>query len=693
MNRRMWMSLFLLVAGAISAHAQRVAESLEISVVEVPVTVVDRDGNPIRGLTAENFEVLDDGKRVPIEYFESVDMAQLPTTGDQPLPVAATRHFLLLFDVANSSPGNLGRAGEAAKRFVQDQLGPRDLAAVATFTTEQGARMITNFTRNHELLVNAIETMGNPNYFKVGDPLMISAQRTEALNSTGTSEAAGQLRSEINAVATEQAVEGQSMQKRAQDSELRGRLRVQLSNMGRVARALDRLNGQKQIILLSEGFDISLVTGREDLGSDSAKRENAAVVSGDVWNVDSEQRFGSTTSSRDVSDMIDLFRRSDVILHAIDIKGLRGSSDVASAGSAAKKSSDALNMITGPTGGSVFKNANDLTQNFGKLLNQQQVIYLLGFRSRPSGKAGKFHTLKVKTVNAKGAKVSHRAGYYEASGMSELERALSLAEILMLDAPMNDVPVETTAAILPGPQGKARVPVVVEMEGSKLLQKLSGKSGVIDVFVYAFDQKSEVVDYLQQKITLDLTKASDMLKSGGLRYFGTLRLPAGNYAVKTVARLQDSGLIGFDKKDIVVPSFDKPAILPPTFFNDPAGWGMILGDTRGDDYAYPFAAGQTKFIPKRDAELAASGDYKVALFLYKVPVENLSVVPNLLVNGTQQQAPVALLGRTSPDETGLVKLLFSFKPQNLAAGKHELSFDVKGKDGTSAIVSLPFTVK
>ncbi len=691
MIRRIWLSVCLIAAFVAPLHAQRVAETMEITVVEVPVTVVDREGNSVRGLTAENFEILDEGKRVPIEYFDVVDMAKLDTSSGSPLPVAATRHFLLLFDLANSKPGTIGRASEAAKKFVQEQLGARDLAAVATFTAEAGARMITNFSRNRELLVNAIETLGNPSYFKVGDPLMISAERFG--EGPGGGGSAGGGKAEIDAVIGEQAVEGKAMQQRAQDSELRNRLRIQLSNMGRVARALDRLHGQKQIILLSEGFDVSLVSGREDLSSDSARSENTSVLAGEVWNVDSEQRFGSTTASRDVSDMVELFRRSDVVLHAIDIKGLRGSSDVSTTGTAGRKSSDSLNLITGPTGGSVFKNANDISQNFGKLLEQQEVVYLIGFRATPTGKAGKFHSLKVKPVNARGAKVSHRAGYYEAAGMSELERALNLADILMLDAPMTGVPVATTAAVLPGPQGKARVPVFVELAGPKLLEQVSGKTANIDVFVYAFDKNSEVADYLQQRISFDLAKAGETLRTGGLRYFGTLRLPPGDFAVKTVARLEESGLVGFDRKDVSVPAFDKPTVLPPAFFNEPGTWGMILGATRGDDYPYPFAAGQTKFIAKRDAEIAGTGDYKVALFLYKVPVENLSVLPMLVSGTASQTAPVALLGRTSPDETGLVKLLFSFKPQSLAAGKHELRFDVKAQDGTQSSVTLPFTVR
>ncbi|HEX2831748.1 MAG TPA: VWA domain-containing protein [Thermoanaerobaculia bacterium] len=694
MNRRPWLSVFLLVAIVLPLRAQRVAETVEITVVEVPVTVVDRDGNPVRGLTAENFEVLDDGKRVPIEYFETVDLGALTTSTSEgsstQLPPAATRHFLLLFDLANSAPGVIGRAGDAAKHFVQDQLGPRDLAAVATFTTERGARMITNFTRNRDLLVNAIETLGHPNYFKVGDPLMISAMRIG--EGAGGGAGAG-ARGDIDAAVSQMAAEAQTMQQRTQDSELRTRLRVQLSNMGRVARALDGLHGQKQIILLSEGFDASIVLGREDLGSADAKAESSAVISGEVWNVDSEKRFGSTTSSRDVTDMVELFKRSDVVLHAIDIKGLRGNTDASTSGIAAKKTSESLHLLTEPTGGTVFKNANDINENFGKLLQQQEVVYLLGFRAKTTGKPGKFHQLRVKAVNAKSAKVAHRAGYYEPAALSDLERALTLAEILMLDAPQKDLLVETTAAALPGPQGKSRVPVVIEVPGRDLLKRVSGKAAHIDLFVYAFDKRSEVTDYLQERVTLDLAKAGDALKNGGVRYFGTLRLPPGKYAVKTLLRVEESELIGFDRHDIVVPSFSSASVLPPVFFNEPGSWAMIVGETRGDDYPYPFAAGQTKFIPKTDAALTANTEYKVALFLFKVPVENLSVLPTVVsANGTQT-ANMTLLGRTSPDETGLVKLLFNFKPPTLEAGKHEIRFDVKSNDGSTSTVTLPFTVE
>ena len=62
--------LFLLATSAASAQ---VKETIDVHLVEVPVTVVDRDGNPVRGLTAANFELFDQGTKRAIGNFDAID--------------------------------------------------------------------------------------------------------------------------------------------------------------------------------------------------------------------------------------------------------------------------------------------------------------------------------------------------------------------------------------------------------------------------------------------------------------------------------------------------------------------------------------------------------------------------------------------------------------------------------------------
>src|SRR5712671_1576615 len=51
-------------------------EKIEVSVVNVDVTVTDRHGLPVPGLTRDDFEILEDGKPQPISNFYAVDNAQ-----------------------------------------------------------------------------------------------------------------------------------------------------------------------------------------------------------------------------------------------------------------------------------------------------------------------------------------------------------------------------------------------------------------------------------------------------------------------------------------------------------------------------------------------------------------------------------------------------------------------------------------
>src|SRR3954447_26980897 len=51
-------------------------EKIEVSVVNVDVTVTDRRGQPVSGLTRDDFEILEDGKPQPISNFYVVDAVQ-----------------------------------------------------------------------------------------------------------------------------------------------------------------------------------------------------------------------------------------------------------------------------------------------------------------------------------------------------------------------------------------------------------------------------------------------------------------------------------------------------------------------------------------------------------------------------------------------------------------------------------------
>src|SRR5207237_7561321 len=65
----------VLLAGIAVAAAAQMQETVTVNVVEVPVTVVDSSGDPVRGLTAANFKLFDAGKEVSVTAFDTIDFA------------------------------------------------------------------------------------------------------------------------------------------------------------------------------------------------------------------------------------------------------------------------------------------------------------------------------------------------------------------------------------------------------------------------------------------------------------------------------------------------------------------------------------------------------------------------------------------------------------------------------------------
>src|SRR4051794_31574783 len=150
-------TVIFIIAAAAAALLAQIRETVNVNVIEVPVTVVDSSGNPIRGLTAANFELLDQGKKRQVTSFDKIDFgAAESVTAISPLNPAARRTFLLLFDLGFSTPKTLARAQDAARAFVKENVQPRDLIGVGTIDIDKGFRLLSAFTTDRELIASAI---------------------------------------------------------------------------------------------------------------------------------------------------------------------------------------------------------------------------------------------------------------------------------------------------------------------------------------------------------------------------------------------------------------------------------------------------------------------------------------------------------------------------------------------------------
>ena len=299
-------------------------ETVQVHLVEVPVTVIDHDGNPIRGLTAANFEVFDDGKRQELTAFDAIDFASSQAVSAiSPLNANARRSFLLLFDLGYSDVKSLARARVAARQFLAANVQPRDLVAVGIIDPEKGFRFLTSFTTDRRMVAAAID---KPKQYQGVDPLQLSDVDAFGNSVGGTSDTpapAGLDTTGRGAEADAQLAEIKDMTARANRDFATARIVSQVNSLGELAATLRAVPGRKQVVLLSGGFDPSLIRGRSGRGSlrsDMADMQKA--ISGQAYLNDNDARFGNTASLNIVEEMVKLFKQSDVVMNAIDIAGV-----------------------------------------------------------------------------------------------------------------------------------------------------------------------------------------------------------------------------------------------------------------------------------------------------------------------------------------------------------------------------------
>ena len=656
------------LAGGVTLLAQ-MKETVNVNLVEVPVTVVDSSGNPVRGLTAANFELTDNGTRREITAFDKIDFASSDTiTAISPLNPNARRQFMLLFDLGYASPNALTRAQEAARKFVTDTVLPRDLVAVGTIEPDRGFRLLTAFTTDRALIASAI---GDPRSFKGSDPLQI-ANQTEAFKPVQESTGSGNGNA---AIAAEEQIETAGRMQHMNEAAVRQRIDREVDSLGALAKMLRAVPGRKQLVLLSEGFDPKYLQGRDARAAQETAKENDQVLHGESYNVDMDARFGNATSQSTLDHMAQYFKQSDVVLNSIDIQGLRVQNNIQSG--ATINSNAGLFLLSRPTGGEVFENVNDVKTNFQRMLHQQEVVYVLGFQA-PTQKPGTFHNLRVKLVNVPGsAKVFSRAGYYEGGGETAMERTLSNAEIIVNDIPQSDVHLTALSAAFPTSDKNLQVPVILELNGNDLVKDAKGNAAKVEIYVYAFDSDGIVRDRLYQVLNLDLRKVGDKLRASGLKYYGTMSLPPGTYAIKSLVRSVDSDRRGFARTDIVV-SRPEAVAFSAVPMEEQAKWVLVKGDSHASSAAYPFVLNGQQFFPTTVARKNGEPQ-KVALYVSGAKTEDLTWETN---------PKTTFLGRA--DGAGAAAVVLQLDPKDANVASLDITVKKKGTNDARKM-SVPIT--
>ena len=399
------------VSPSSEAETQYSAPPIELSVnrVLVPVEVHDKHGRTVRDLKKEDFQLFDEGKLRPVSGFtvekrgsvgSQVAIAaepdqQLPTQGSTAMQslVPPERITVLLFDDMHLTFEDLTYVQKAASNALDGILSGSDVAAVVSIS----GKINSGLTRDRAKLQDAIMSLRPQSIYRTGkdDCPKIDYYQADLIENKHDPAALKDVVAQIMTVCSPNTPE--PIAERLADSAAMHALSLgkqdilaTYATLREIVRRMSTLPGQRTLLLVSDGF----------------------------LPIEEEARIAE-------SQVIDLAVRSNLIINAIDARGLYTASmtagddtrgrNPATVGDYRRSSmtaaEEAMGELADGTGGRFFHNSNDLNAGFKGITEAPEVVYMLELPLDGVKANGTYHRLEVK-VDREGMEVQARRGYF-----------------------------------------------------------------------------------------------------------------------------------------------------------------------------------------------------------------------------------------------------------------------------------------
>jgi len=526
----------------------------ERNVVLVRAVVRDSKGNPVKNLRKEDFQVYDSGKLQTVTHFaveEASPPKGAPLTTSTGAP--AERYVGLFFDDIHTSFEDLARSRVAAERYLDAALPAGNRIGVFTSSGQQNLDFTDQRAPLHDALLKlrpwlmmAPTKGGCPNISPYQAYLMTESVNQAAVE-VATEETLMCLFQEESKDADAQDVEiarGRAMDvARTVFYTQRSRADAALVSLAHIVRRMASLPGQRTILVTSSGF------------------------------------LYYTLETR-VNEVIDRAVRANIIINALDAKGLYVSSGVPDARTGPRellapsggriageqfalrtdsvgRLNDALSSLAQQTGGRFFENNNDLAQGFATLGELPETAYLLEFSTPDLKYNGRFHPLKVTLVAGKGLTVQARRGYYAPQRGPSTRRGADqeIQEALRREDEWTEIPLQVDVQIQNNNGSKILV-VRSHIDLSPVLfrKEKGGNLNTLTVVTGLFDKDRKYLDARKQIIELQLHD-EDMPRAlaRGANANVTFEAKAGTYTVRQVVREAKGGQMATLNRMVRVP--------------------------------------------------------------------------------------------------------------------------------------------
>ncbi len=519
-------------------------ETVDVRVVNVDVIVTDGDGQPVYGLTRDDFEVLEDGKPQPITNFYRVEGVRLQADDRGDWETIAPdssfrRRVLLLIDNNFIETPERDRAVSALENYLDQKFdGSYEWAVVAV---GDEVRVLEPFTSDKLRVRAALDRLKRMPTFGtryriernfLNDPLHVRrSQRSSAAlgnEDSGGFQQALRFESKFNIASTLQAFQRTA------------------GAMLQAFRAYSDLPGNKVLVWITGGVPMLpeyAFTGETNnpTGAPSSRDSELRLYQDELRRLVESITWGANAAQFKVYPIKATGVRPEI--PQID-PSFRSSganfSDAALNSTPEIDDTDSAQLSLAQGTGGLYLTSNRILESFEDVDRDTTSYYSLGYRpARPED--GDFHKVRVKVVRP-GLVARARQGYVDLSPEQKLE--MTLTTPLVFPREKGSLPVQVDVSR--GGAADVLVTVHVPIRNLTFLPNDDLYVGRVKIYLTIHDQAGDLVDMVSQEQDLSFpTQQKQDVMAGEFRYGLKFKLKdKGHYVVSVTLRDEATEEIG-----------------------------------------------------------------------------------------------------------------------------------------------------
>lgn len=650
-------------AGAIKSQTEVVIEE---------VTVKDKNGNPIKGLTPNDFTLTEDGVPQTISFVEYQEIPALSSTPQAP-PLStgvdttpSTTSFqiapetpgrtkyhnhrlvALYFDNSTMQPADQLRAYDSAVDFINKQMDPSLMMAVMTYDGT-AVRVLKDFTDDRAQVLAAV------NKLIVGfSEGLDESDADDTAADTGSQ--FGQDDAEFNLFNTDR----------------------QLAALETAVKMLGTVNEQKGLHLNGINNQAQLVA-----------TENASL------------RSNVLLFPVDARGLVALAPGGDATQGSNGGIGMFNGSGATARMTRFQASQDTLYAIAKDTGGKAFFDSNDLAAGIKQAANAITSYYEIGYYPTKTVKDGKLRKVKVSLKPGVAGGLAYRQGYYadkEFAKFNSTDKERQLEDALLLDNPITDINLLMAVNYFQLNSSEYFVSVDVRIPGRELAlaRKGGAQETVIDSIGEVKDDFGNTVQNLRDKLDIKLSDfTAAQLATHPLEYHTGFTLLPDTYSIKYLVRDSETGRIGTYELSFTIPNLNNVVQELPISSVVLSGQREAVSDSIYNlkqkidaTNVDPLVLNGQKLIPSVTNVFSKSRD----LYVYLQAYEHADATPQpvvgyvMLFEGSTkvfESAPLAVIESTE-NRAKAVPLRFDLRLDKVAPGKYDCQVSVLEPGGQKA---------